>query len=430
MGSGRVESEQKVLTISLIRSVSIALLGCMLVSSPLYGQSESTLKKFFEGKITVVRIDMPGSQHGVDVYPKRAESIDWREWRSELKKYGTALSRGQKVTITKIKTKWRHLEFQLDGGGWGTVTSNTAGWPGEHKSRREKELGREIAKETDPERKERMEDELDRLERERSSRNDSSEMQEKINAWEKTKRLAGGSRFNIRYESWLTDGDKTPETVMAALSEYLDFPAVAPPPLPPPPPPPKLYPIDESHLDPSFAEFKTRLLEAVERRDLDFLLSIVHPKIYLGYERGSPETLKRVWEARDWQELRHMLSLGAVRSSYGFCAPYVSTKFPDELDALKSVVITDSDVPVRAEPNSTAPIIDRLSYDIVSHLSRGRGASWDTIEGEEYQWWRIETPSGEAGYVWGKYARRPIDMWVCFDKSDGHWLMTSWASGD
>jgi hypothetical protein len=163
---------------------------------------------------------------------------------------------------------------------------------------------------------------------------------------------------------------------------------------------------------------------------LDFLLSIVHPKIYLGYERGSPETLKRVWEARDWQELRHMLSLGAVRSSYGFCAPYVSTKFPDELDALKSVVITDSNVPVRAEPNSTAPIIDRLSYDIVSHLSRGRGASWDTIEGEEYQWWRIETPSGEAGYVWGKYARRPIDMWVCFDKSDGHWLMTSWASGD
>ncbi len=410
MGSGRVESEQKVLTISLIRSVSIALLGCMLVSSPLYGQSESTLKKFFEGKITVVRIDMPGSHYGVNVYPKRAESIDWREWRSELKEYGKALPRGQKVTITKIKTKWRHLEFQLDGGGWGTVTSNTAGWPGEHKSRREKELGREIAKETDPERKERMEDELDRLERERSSRNDSSEMQEKINAWEKAKRLAGGSRFNIRYESWLTDGDKTPESVMAALSEYLDFPAVAPPPPPPPPPPPKLYPIDESHLDPSFAEFKTRLLEAVERRDLDFLLSIVHPKIYLGYERGSPETLKRVWEARDWQELRHMLSLGAVRSSYGFCAPYVSTKFPDELDALKSVVITDSDVPVRAEPNSTAPIIDRLSYDIVSHLSRGRGASWDTIEGEEYQWWRIETPSGQTGYVWGKYARRPMSF--------------------
>ena len=77
MGSGRVESEQKVLTISLIRSVSIALLGCMLVSSPLYGQSESTLKKFFEGKVVVVRIRMPGSDEGVDVYPKRAESLVW-----------------------------------------------------------------------------------------------------------------------------------------------------------------------------------------------------------------------------------------------------------------------------------------------------------------------------------------------------------------
>ena len=216
---------------------------------------------------------------------------------------------------------------------------------------------------------------------------------------------------------------------MAALSEYLDFPAVAPPPPPPPPPPPKLYPIDESHLDPSFAEFKTRLLEAVERRDLDFLLSIVHPKIYLDYEGGSPERLKQNWGGEmNWQELRDMLSLGAVRSSYGFCAPYVPRKFPDELNAFESVVITGSDVPVRAEPNSTAAVIDHLSYDIVSDFSRG--ASWDTIEGERYHWWHIETPSGEVGYVWGKYARRPMSFEVCFDKTDGQWLMTSWSGGD
>jgi len=424
MGSGRVESEQKVLTISLIRSVSIALLGCMLVSSPLYGQSESTLKKFFEGKITVVRIDMPGSHYGVNVYPKRAESIDWREWRSELKGYGIALPKGQRVTITKIKTKLKHIEFQLNGGGWGAGFKNYSGcYCYEFASGREWELDSDIDFEDNSRRKERMEAELDRLERERSRRNNSPEMVKKRIAWEKSKRKAGGSRFNIRYESWLTDGDMTPKLVMAALSKYLDF---APPPLPPPR---KLYPIDESHLDPSFAEFKARLLEAVQRRDLDFLLSIAHPKIDLGYERSSPASLKRNWEPRDWQELRHMLSLGAARNSSGFCAPYVSIKFPDERNAFESVVITGSDVPVMAEPNSTAPIIDRLSYDIVRYLSRGRGA-WDTIEGERYHWWRIETPSGETGYVWGKYARRPIDMGVCFAKTDGQWLMTSWTSAD
>jgi len=56
------------------------------------------------------------------------------------------------------------------------------------------------------------------LKRERSKRNEEKEI-----AWEGAKR-AGGSRFNIRYESKLTDGDKTPESVMAALSEYLNFP--------------------------------------------------------------------------------------------------------------------------------------------------------------------------------------------------------------
>jgi len=392
---------------------------------------------------------------------KRAESIDWREWRSELKEYGIALSRGQKVAITKIKTKLSHIEFQLDGGGWGTVTSNTAGWPGEHKSRREKELEREIDDETDRWKKHDMEHEVEELEQdienerdsfekrrleqeleklkrelgnetdsykkasmrrelarlrqERSIRNNSPEMKEKINAWEKAKRLAGGSRFNIRYESWLTDGDKTPESVMAALSEYLDFPAVAPPPPPPPPPPPKLYPIDESHLDPSFAEFKTRLLEAVERRDLDFLLSI------------GPKRLKRNWKAREWQELRDILSLGAVRVSYGFCAPYVSIKFPYALNAFESVVITASDVPIRAEPKSTAPIIEHLSYDIVKYLWRG---GWETVEGESYMWYRIQTPSGETGYAWGKYVTSPLDTSACFDKTDGQWLMTSWSGGD
>ncbi len=266
MGSGRVESEQKVLTISLIRSLSIALLGCMLVSSPLYGQSESALKQFFEGRIVVVKIDMPASHDGVNVYPKRAVSIDSREYISELKKYGTAFPRGRKVRITLIKTKSKHIEFQLDGGGWGTATSvYKARWPYVNKSRREVELERKIDNEeremeqeieklerkidneTNSGAKRRMEQELVKLEREldkqtyssrtrgmvrlqreRWIRNNSSpEMKEKINAWEKAKsleRLAGGSRFNIRYDSRLTDGDKTPESVMTALSEYVEFP--------------------------------------------------------------------------------------------------------------------------------------------------------------------------------------------------------------
>ena len=204
----------------------------------------------------------------------------------------------------------------------------------------------------------------------------------------------------------------------------------------------KLYPVDESHLDPSFAEFKARLLEAVERQDLDFLVSIAHPELRLSIEPNpnisGQENLQRLWasmrevdKTQRWQELRDMLSLGAVQSGSGFCAPYATVKFPNLTHAIEYLAITASDVPIRAEPKSIAPVIDHLSYDIVKYLWRGRGAVvWDTVDGELYPWYRIETPSGETGYAWGKYVAGWLDTTVCFHKTDGQWLMTSWSGGD
>lgn len=198
----------------------------------------------------------------------------------------------------------------------------------------------------------------------------------------------------------------------------------------------KLYPVDDSHLDPSFAEFKARLLEAVERQDLDFLVSMAHPNIYLGNGVGSPESLRRNWKAKNyggaaWQELRDALTLGAVRQSDShFCAPYAPVKFPNIPHAIDYLAITASDALIRAEPKSTALIIDHLSYDIVQRVERGQRSVWETIKGERYRWRRIETPSGEIGYVWGKYVAGWLDTTVCFTKTHRQWLMWSWSGGD
>ncbi len=207
---------------SIAQLIITAILGCMLVSSPLYGQSESTLKEFFDRKIVVVKIDMPGSFHGVDIYPRRASLIDWKEYRSELKKYGTALHRGQRVTLTKIKAKRKHIEFQLNGGGHGIIMNLTGCNCSEERNSRERDLQSKIDCEDDPERKRELEAELDRLESERRRLN--PETMEKRIAWEKGQREGAGSRFNIRYESKLTALDKTPQSVMAALSDYVEFP--------------------------------------------------------------------------------------------------------------------------------------------------------------------------------------------------------------
>jgi hypothetical protein len=195
----------------------------------------------------------------------------------------------------------------------------------------------------------------------------------------------------------------------------------------------KLYPLDESNLDPSFVDFRTKLAEAIQRRDLEFVLKIAHPEITLGSPEDFPnpqDSLKKMfgpakYETDMWRELRDMISLGAVRTYGKFCAPYLYTRFPEELDPFEYLVITEENVRVRAEPKSTAPVVARLSYDIVKRRWQGYSAVYESINGEEYPWWRIETPSGRIGYVWGRYARSPLDYEVCFEKVNGRWMMTS-----
>jgi len=163
------------------------------------------------------------------------------------------------------------------------------------------------------------------------------------------------------------------------------------------------------------------------------MLSIYDDPNVIGQERLRSlfEEVREEDSTRMWQELRDMLSLGVRHSDPDFCAPYAYITFPRELSYIDHLVITGSNVPIRAEPNATAPIIDHLSYDIVTYLWRGRGAVvWDTIGGERDHWLRIRTPSGETGYVWGKEAWRPVDSHVCFHKTDGQWMMRSWTSPD
>ena len=55
--------------------------------------------------------------------------------------------------ITKIRVKSKHIEFQLDGGGYGTMgdeTSTSVPLGSTPKSKREKNLEAELKREKDP----------------------------------------------------------------------------------------------------------------------------------------------------------------------------------------------------------------------------------------------------------------------------------------
>ncbi len=211
--------------------LALALLALGTVTAPLAAQSEDQLRAFFEGKSVRLKIEMPGSSEGVDVYPGAAQPVDFPKLASRLKRFGTAIYRGQDVLITKIKLKNDHIEFQLGGGGYGTFGDDTSPYvtvPSVPKSGRERSLEEDVGKTTDPVQKRKLKDELDRLRNERT-REDSRNRAEAAQATAireanlRQKRLQGGSRFNIQYERSVPPYALTPESVSQALAEYLDF---------------------------------------------------------------------------------------------------------------------------------------------------------------------------------------------------------------
>jgi hypothetical protein len=133
--------------------------------------------------------------------------------------------------ITKIKVKGKHIEFQLGGGGYGTVGDETdtgTSYTPLSKSRREKELEDRIKNETDSQRKRELKRELDHL-RDRREREDrrneaiAADAAEARRSRIEQKALQGGSRFNIHFERAVDSQLLTPAAIKEALRKYLDF---------------------------------------------------------------------------------------------------------------------------------------------------------------------------------------------------------------
>ena len=200
-------------------------------NSSLFGQSETVLKEYFEGRTVSPKLAMPGTEDGVDVYPGSPRPLDYSRYANRLKEYGTAIRAGEPVLITKIRLKSKHIEFQLGGGGYGTFgdeTSSNVSVPAAPVTKREKNLEAELKRETDPARKRAVREEFDDLKsaREREdARNRSAlaEAQEHRKENIRQRRIEGGSRFNIRFADRVPPEALTPDAVIAALSQYVDF---------------------------------------------------------------------------------------------------------------------------------------------------------------------------------------------------------------
>jgi len=209
------------------------LMAFVLALAPLPQQSsaELRLREYFEGMRVTLKIEMPATSDGVDLSADGGRRLDLEPYSRRIRRTGVAIRAGESALVTRIRVKEKLIEFQLGGGGygtWGDESDTAPAVSAVEKSPREKELEREVKRETDAARKRAMERELERLRTDREYRDGQNRAiaaaaAEAKKARIQEARLRAGSRFNLRYAQGVP-GTISAEDVMMLLAEYAEFP--------------------------------------------------------------------------------------------------------------------------------------------------------------------------------------------------------------
>lgn len=200
-----------------------------------------------------------------------------------------------------------------------------------------------------------------------------------------------------------------------------------------------VQPVDEAAKDPSFMAFREKLIEAAERRDSKYILSIVDPKIRLSFggDAGIAD-FKKMWkidqpDTKFWEEFLPVIKNGGsflddpVSKTVYFYAPYSFRSFPDDLSAFDYDVVFGTKVNLREQPSVDSPVRSTLSYNIVK-VTPEKSVQKKGEEG--YEWFWVETLGGQSGFVKSDFIRSPIDYRAGFAKRNGRWKVVTFIAGD
>jgi hypothetical protein len=198
----------------------------------------------------------------------------------------------------------------------------------------------------------------------------------------------------------------------------------------------KLLPVDEGANDPTWPRFKARLLDALAKRNQQFLLGILDPKIRNTSGTDGVAEFNKLWEPQSaastlWVELPKLLFLGGAfvkrdKNVVEFCAPYVHYKWPENAgdDASGAIIAKESLMKARPAANSATRLA--LSYDLVEVVD------WEVADENKdnpQKWVKLKTRAGE-GYVPEEHVRSPLEYRACFVNSGARWRMTGFEVGE
>lgn len=195
-------------------------------------------------------------------------------------------------------------------------------------------------------------------------------------------------------------------------------------------------PIDEASGNRDWETYKARLFGVLEARNRSALLGAIDPNVDNGPDQKSGlEEFQRRWSPEDekspvWRELHKALSLGGAfvkdaRGQSRFCAPYVASRWPTDLDPFRFGAIVGAEVLAKSEPSSAARTMARLTHELVPV------EDWevaDSTPGFPQKWTKIRVRDA-AGFVPEESIRSPIEHMACFALQGGTWRLVSFTAG-
>lgn len=187
-----------------------------------------------------------------------------------------------------------------------------------------------------------------------------------------------------------------------------------------------LCPTDEGANDATFAEYRKRLMAAVEQKNWIALTPLLARDFRVNFgDGGGIEAFREQWkpdspDSKLWAELREILEHGGSFAGEDpnrvFWAPYVYSRWPEDIDAFEHVAVLRADVPLRSAAADDAPVVRTLDWSIVRLAEPATGD----------QPWRHVSD----GWISAKDVRSPIDYRAAFGKVNGEWKMIALVAGD
>lgn len=183
----------------------------------------------------------------------------------------------------------------------------------------------------------------------------------------------------------------------------------------------QLIPEDEAERDVSLMEFRQKVMEIIRGKDAEGLQYVLDDRVSTSSnKRSTKQKFNSIWkpEAIDselWHTLDTILNMGGgfVRSERGvkFCAPYIFTNFPVELDIYGHGAVIQENVELKAAASRKSQTLTQLSYNVV------KVEDWRSVvdaTGGNTRWLKVRTLAGKEGYVDKRTIRSPSDYSVCF----------------